>query len=116
MSLTMILMPVSGLLFLGLVILNVFTWRQQPTPYQGSRTSFSAVIVNWLFYLFGVYLLLPTVIADFLFTFIWIILLLGAGFWTIREFRNNRCFALLLGTLTVFSTLFVILLHGIAQM
>lgn len=107
------------IVFVSAVIVSVILVKKQPrrvSPYRGSALSLSAIIINWLLFLIDFYVLLPVGVADFLFTFVWVVLILAAGFFSLKEFRNNRAFAVFLSAITFNTAALVVVMHGIGGM
>ncbi|MFD1360786.1 hypothetical protein [Lentibacillus salinarum] len=74
------------------------------------------LVLNWVLFLTGFYTLLPTNIADLIFTPLWFVLCAAGVLVTAYEFKNNKGFALPVAGLTTISILFSILASGISKM
>lgn len=74
------------------------------------------LISHWLFFLVNGYALLPTNIADVLFTPIWLILCIAGAITAMWEFKNNKNFSISVAGLTIISLLLSILSYGISKM
>lgn len=119
MGITTLLFHSIGFIFLFTFILALRKQESgviRTSPRTTSYFSLGLILFNWVLYLAGFYVWLPPQIADFLFTAVWIVVLLAGGFFAIKEFRNHAVFAIILGAITFYSAAFVFLLHLISQM
>ena len=64
----------------------------------------------------GGYTVLPAHVANFLFSFIWIVVVILLAIHAVREFNHHRPLAYLLFSITFVTFTMVVIMHGIGSM
>ena len=85
-------------------------------PHLLSWLALCLIILNWVLYLFGFYAMLPQKIGNPIFIPIWFLVCIISFIAAVKEFRNNRIFAIVSGGLSVLSSIFGVLILIIGSM
>lgn len=85
-------------------------------PYLLSLSALCLIILNWVLYLFGFYAMLPQKIGNSIFIPIWFLVCIISFIAALKEFRNNRIFAIVNGGLSIFSSIFGVFILVIGSM
>ncbi|MFG6116881.1 hypothetical protein ACGTN9_17145 [Halobacillus sp. MO56] len=119
MGLSSILIGVFGILIIIIIIFPVLLVKRYgrgASPYKWSYVIYGLLIVNWILYISGFYVLLPVSVADSIFIPIWFVLCALGTIFTVLEFKNNIAFAVPLAGFTFLSLVFALFLNGLSQM
>lgn len=104
------------LLAVALGIFHMIKNGRPPKPYAGSVLTLTLLIAQWAFFLLEGYTFLPAYIANFLFSFIWIIVVILLAIHAVREFNHHRPLAYLLFSITFVTFTMVVIMHGVGSM
>ncbi|RCW63918.1 hypothetical protein [Saliterribacillus persicus] len=119
MGLTSILMVIFAITIITIIVLPFLLVRKHgkgASPYKGTYIIYGLLIIHWILYVSGFYVLLPISVSDLIFIPIWFVLCTLGAIYTVLEFKNNIAFAVQLAGFTFLSSVFAILLNGISKM
>lgn len=104
------------LLAVTLGIFHMIKNGRPPRPYAGSVLTLTLLLAQWVFFLIEGYMLLPAHIGNFLFSLVWIIVVILLAIYAVREFNHHRPLAYLLFSVTFVTFTMVVIMHGIGSM